>query len=85
MPWHGARPLNKICLLYLGYALVYNQAPKGEGICWCVWFLLLYRMVCNQSGVGECKGCNGCVLCSAACNAMLHSTHVHCNTTLQQV
>ena len=41
MPWHGARPPNKTCLLYLGYALVHNQAPKGEGISWCVWLLLL--------------------------------------------
>ena len=29
MPWHGARPPTKPCLLYLGHALVYNQAPKG--------------------------------------------------------
>ena len=36
IPWLGARPLNKICLLYLGYALVYNQTPKSEGISWCV-------------------------------------------------
>ena len=41
MPWHGARPPNKTCPLYLGYALVYDQAPKGEGISWCVWLLLL--------------------------------------------
>ena len=24
IPWHGARPPNKTCLLYLGYTLVYN-------------------------------------------------------------
>ena len=42
MPWHGARPLNRTCLLCLGYALVHNQAPKGEGVSWCVWLLLLY-------------------------------------------
>ena len=28
MPWQGARPPNKACLLYLGYALVHYQAPK---------------------------------------------------------
>ena len=32
MPQHIARPPNKTCLLYLGYALVHNQAPKGEEI-----------------------------------------------------
>ena len=42
MPWHKARPPSKTCLLCLGYALVHNQAPKGEGISWCVWLLLLY-------------------------------------------
>ena len=40
MPWHGARAPNKTCLLYLWYALVHNQAPKGEEISWCVWLLL---------------------------------------------
>ena len=33
MPWHGARPPIKTCLLYFGYGLVHNQAPKGKGIC----------------------------------------------------
>ena len=41
MPWHRARPPNRTCLLYLGHALVHNQAPKGEGISWCVCLLLL--------------------------------------------
>ena len=41
MPWHGAKPPNKTCLLYLEYALVYQQAPRGEGISWCFWLLLL--------------------------------------------
>ena len=36
MPWHGARLPNKTCQLYLGYALVHNQALKGEGIHWYV-------------------------------------------------
>ena len=42
MPCHGARPLYKTCLLCLGYALVHNQAPKGEENSWCVWLMLLY-------------------------------------------
>ena len=41
MPWHNARPPNKTCLLYLGYALVHNQPNKGEGISWCAWLLFL--------------------------------------------
>ena len=72
MPWHGARPPNKTCLLYLWHALVYNQAPKGEGISWFVWLLLLCQLVCNQSGAGECKGCNGCAAQSMACNTVLY-------------
>ena len=81
MPWHRARPPNKTCLLYLRYALVHNQAPKGEGISWCVWLLMLCRLVYDQSSAGECKGCNGCVLCSTACNTVLHSTAPMCAAT----
>ena len=66
IPWHGARPPKKTCLLYLGYALVYHQAPKGEGISWCVWLLLLFQLVCDQSGAGACRGCSGCVVHSTA-------------------
>ena len=28
-----------------------------------------------------CKGCNGCVLCSAVCNTTLHSTAPMCTAT----
>ena len=30
---------------------------------------------------GHCKGCNSCVLCSAACNTALHSTAPMCTAT----
>ena len=84
MPWHGARPPNRTCLLCFGYALVYNQAPKGEGISWCVWLLLLCGLVCNQSGAGECKGCSGCIAHRTACNIALHSTAPICSAIQSQ-
>ena len=47
------------------------------------WFLVYFLglVMCDQSGVGECKGCNSCVLCSAACNTTLHSTAPMCTAT----
>ena len=49
MPWLGARPPSKTCLLYFGHVLVLNQTPKREAISWYVWLLLLYQLVCDQS------------------------------------
>ena len=81
IPWHETRPLTKTCLLCLGYALVHNQAPKGEGIGWCFWLLLLCFLVCNQFGVEECKGCSGCKVHSTAGNITLHRTALMCAAT----